>query len=94
MSFFEREIVLPNVVWSDLPDKRIILTDNGKSISHTYIAESLVEGKWICIGKSTSYGKATRLCFPLKARKKRKQKDIVIEAKVPEVVNRWIIKNG
>lgn len=89
MGYYEISFFLPNIVWNDMEDKRVILAEIGSSI--TYIAESLVGGKWVCVGKSTSFERARLLCLPKKDFKKRVEKPKDVEVKV--VVNPWIIKN-
>lgn len=59
MSYVEREIVLPNIIFSDL-GRKIILSDDGKH----YITSILVDEKWSIIRKSTSYNQCYLALFP------------------------------
>jgi len=89
MAYFETEFSLLNIVFNDVKDKRIILSDNGKM----FTSESLVEGKWSCIGKATSYDRAMFLLFPLRKRKAYQELEKPNQVKAEKLdVSKWIVR--
>jgi len=57
MSYFERTIELENIAYTNIVDRKIIFSKNGKK----FIASKKINDKWVPIRESTSYN----VCYNL-----------------------------